>query len=257
MSSYRVYNPVVQKGSFYYALPLPLNGTTESFSNDIRSAKIPLVDGEIVTSASRGPLTVNFNGLIVSDSHSRQMRIKDALVELFTLSVGQSLTFYRYYSPSVGLERPEYYRWYKNCYVRDLSFEHTTRSERVLPYSFTLFVPDGREYEAGTYIDDIVDKDWVSGSEVILETDPGLGAGGGMWAEGEQTGGGPLYPPVSTLVSPDGVIYGPLIINLDDADGDSAVLVTNSNGDIVAKINSVGDIYVAGAVVQVDSIEDA
>lgn len=113
-----------------------------------------------------------------------------------------------------------YYRWFPNAYVQDLVFHHTPFTVFHLPYSFTLLVPGGQESVSGTF--------------------PTVGATAGT---------DPMPSDKTTL-------YGPLVLDLADAVGASAVYVRNSTGDIVAKIDSAGNLYVTGLIIEATSITE-
>ena len=51
-------------------------------------------------------------------------------------------------------------------------------------------------------------------------------------------------------------LWGPLIIRLNDTAGDSFVGFKDSNGDIVFKVDSLGNVLLKGLAVQADTITD-
>lgn len=113
----------------------------------------------------------------------------------------------------------EYYRWYPNCVITALRFSHKTDTVLYQPYSMSFLVPGGREKVSGTY--------------------PSGGSG-----EDEL---------------PDEVyeLNGPLLIDLADNAGASAVIIRNSDLDIVARITSAGDVEYVGDFIQCASITDS
>lgn len=113
----------------------------------------------------------------------------------------------------------EYYRWYPNCTISALRFSHKPDTVLYQPYSFSFIVPGGREKVSGTY-------------------------------PGGDTGNDATEDEVYTL-------NGPLLIDLADNAGASAVIIRNSDFDIVARITSLGDIEYVGDFIQCTTIVDS
>lgn len=215
------YAPRIVKGSG--TLDLSANGYTpltvcdEGFVTRLRTTEVPLMNGAVVFDARRGPATVSFQGVmhIDPDLYTKEdiLTRKD---DLHTYLIGgtgtpEKFSFYRYYDASTGN-----HRWYKDCYCQDLQFHWTSRTKVHLPYSFTILVPDGIEWE-------------------VHPNDPNAG-----------------HDPDDPFV--DIGLLGPRVIQLDDDAGASAFSVVNSSGQIVFKVDSAGNVLYTGYLEQVDSI---
>lgn len=125
----------------------PLITAEEQYSNRIRSVEVPLQNGAVVFDVRRGAGVVSFQGVISGDNYTsedvtaKQDALRDFLMG--TNSSPESFIFYRYYDTL-----NDNYRWFRNCYCQDLQFSKGSKVVNYCPYSFTLFIPDGIEYES-------------------------------------------------------------------------------------------------------------
>lgn len=110
-----------------------------------------------------------------------------------------------------------YFRWYPNCVCSGLRFNFSPITVYHLPYSVSFICPGGRELVNGTY-------------------------------PGDSSAGDDALPEGASR------FYAPLIIDLNDDDGASAVIIRNASKQPVARIKSNGDIEVIGRVIETESI---
>ena len=216
-----LYNPHfwVSTTGYKFNLPWPLMQTSEEYIVDVKTAKIPLVDGVSVIDVSRGALSMSFSGIIVADTHAEVLEIKRHL-NTWLIDTPNTFWFYRYYASTPD---GTYARYYKGCYCTSLTFAATTRTVNHLPYTLTILNPEAKEYVSGTYTSNI---------------DEGAVAGYGDGDTNED----------------DIIIPGPLIVALDNNAGSDAVIIEDSTGQIVAKCTAGGDILYTGISEQVDTI---
>lgn len=145
------YRPTVRRGSTMYALPLPLMQTTEQFGQDVRSTKVPLQNGILISSMQLQAATISFSGIICVRNPQDYYRtgvvsgwvtdIEQEKANLYTYLLGQQIAMTRFYRYPTGTKR-----WYSNPVCTSLTFEHTTRTVLYLPYSFQLLIPEGRAF---------------------------------------------------------------------------------------------------------------
>lgn len=160
------YRPRIQRAAGFYDLPLPVKQTTETFTKRVGTSEVPLQPGVFVKSLVQGPLTLSFAGLIVVGNPQDADRYgslgmvnniieeKDLLVDWLQQNNNSPFTLYRFVDGATlggtefGLTGQT--RFYKDCVCSDLQFAHTNQTTRVLPYSFSILVPDGNEYYVET-----------------------------------------------------------------------------------------------------------
>ena len=215
-----LYNPMIffSTSAAWFDLPQPVESTTEEYSMDIRTVKIPLQDGIRVIDVSRGPLTLSLSGKIVKDTHGEVLEVQSYMQQMLTRTP-ESFTFYRYYDGA------GYGIYYANCYCSNLVFTPTTRTVNYLPYTLSILVPDGKERTQGTY-----------SPRVDEGGDSGIGDGSGVVWDDYQ------HRP------------GPLRLDLGHNTGPNALIIEDSTGQTVAKFTTDGDILYTGFAEQVDSI---
>lgn len=145
------YAPTVRRGATVYQLPLPLLTTGERFGQDVRSTKVPLQNGILVSNTQLQAAEISFSGIICVGNPQDRNRVgaatgmvtsilteEDRLISyLFGAQIPMT-KFYRYYTGTK--------RWYQNCICTSLTFDHSSRTVNYLPYSFSLIVPDGKVY---------------------------------------------------------------------------------------------------------------
>lgn len=157
MASYtHTYAPRIIKGGQTLDLTAgftPLVVAEEHYSNRIRSVEVPLQNGSVVFDIRRGAATLSFNGIINGAGYTQEdvLAKQDALRSFLigTTSTPEPFTFYRYYDTLRNN-----YRWFRGCVCQDLQFEKGSRVKTYCPYSMTILVPDGIEYESiGTAVD--------------------------------------------------------------------------------------------------------
>lgn len=159
MPSYtHTYAPRIVKGTQTIDLTAgytPLVVVEEQYSNRIRSVEVPLQNGAVVFDIKRGAAVISFQGVISGNNYTQEdvLAKQDALREFLIgqTSSPEPFTFYRYYDTLNNN-----YRWFRNCYCQDLQFSKGSKVVNYCPYSFTITVPDGVEYES---IGAIVDPD--------------------------------------------------------------------------------------------------
>lgn len=154
------YRPRIQRAAGLYDLPLPMRQTTESFQSRIGVSEVPLQPGTLIRSSTRGAATVMFSGMIVVGNPQDEDRVggmgmvtdiieeKDRLYE-WLKGTDEPFTFYRYiHNAEVGGTKFSHNktRFYRNVLCQDLEFAHSHQTPRVLPYTFSLLVPEGVEY---------------------------------------------------------------------------------------------------------------
>lgn len=145
------YGPTVRRGSVLYKLPLPIMQTSEQYGQDVRSTKVPLQNGILISNMQLQALVVSFSGIICVRNPQDQNRtgavngwVTDILTEkanLWTYLLGQQVAMTKFYRYATGTKR-----WYQNCVCTSLTFEFSNRTVNYLPYSFSLLVPEGKEY---------------------------------------------------------------------------------------------------------------
>ena len=148
------YAPTVRRGSTLYQLPLPLMQTSEQYGQDVRSTKVPLQNGILISNMQLQAAQISFSGIICVGNPQDANRqgavvgmVTDILVEkdnLWQYLIGQQVAltkFYRYYNSGGNTKR-----WYANPVCTNLQFDFTSRTGLYLPYSFSLTVPEGKEY---------------------------------------------------------------------------------------------------------------
>lgn len=143
------YAPTVRRGSTVYQLPLPLLSSDERFGQDVRSSKVPLQNGIIVSNIQLQAAEVQFSGVIVVSNPQDRYRagavsgmVTDTWIEktrLITYLLANQLAMTKFYIFSSGTKY-----WYENCICTSLQFSNSSRTVKHLPYSFTLLVPDGK-----------------------------------------------------------------------------------------------------------------
>jgi len=208
------YNPtiVMTESGAQISVPTPLRQTDVQYTNRISRVSIPQRHGALVTSRFKGGLNVSFAGLIHAASRSAVIGKTEELVDTFQDET-QTFKFYRYFSD-------EYKRWFADCVVDEFAFHWSALTRLHLPYDFTLFVPDGRENEEGTF----PTEGGVSGTPTVASTTRNFN--------------------------------GPLVVNLNDALGASSVMFKDDNGNVVAKIDSLGNFFYTGLVMHKDTISE-
>lgn len=158
------YRPRIMNGSSHYDLPMPIMQFSERLANRVTTSEVPLQQGVIPTAKQKDAIQITVSGAItvgnpqdstrtdgytqvgmVSDIELEKRLMIDALMDQLGPFV-----FYRYISGALlgGVEVGDTAKtiWYKDCFCLDLSFDRTNRTKRVLPYSFTLLVPDGTDW---------------------------------------------------------------------------------------------------------------
>lgn len=145
-----IYAPRIIKGGQTLELSdgfTPLVSVEEQYSNRVRSVEVPLQNGAVVFDVKRGAATIAFQGVISGNNYTAE----DVLTkqdELRSFLIGQAgspeaFTFFRYYDTLNNN-----YRWFRNCVCNDLQFSKGARVKNYCPYSFSIVVPDGVEYES-------------------------------------------------------------------------------------------------------------
>jgi len=217
MASYtHIYKPRIQKTTTDYLeldpYYLPLEVRDYSYSNRIAMTQVPLQDGAVVYDVRRGPLTLSIQGKLNGFTSVEDMLVKQDSLHTYLCggtTTPTSFTFFTYYDATNGN-----YRWFKGCYSQDLQFHHSSRTKLYLPYSFTVVVPDGIEWEK------------TDAAATPDPDDPFVSVG----------------------------LYGPRVVRLSDNAGATGFVVINSDGDIVFKVDSQGNVTYTGVLLQVSSI---
>lgn len=221
MPSYtHTYNPTLKRGTSIFNLNqdsagvLALSQRNESYNTRIAYTEIPLQNGAVVYNAQRGPLRVSFSGTMTFDTKEDLLEKKDTLVEWLIGGTGEpeSFTFYTYLDETTGNRR-----YYRDCYCDGgLSFDPNSNTGKLIDFTFSIIVPDGREYS-------------VTDSPGPFTTD--------------------TEDPFVTIN-----LLGPRTMRLSDSSGDTAVTFVNNSGDIMFKIDSVGNVFYTGVLIESDSI---
>ena len=232
------YLPQVHFGSTIFLMPLPIMTLEERFAQDFRSVKVPLQPGVQISGVSRGALTVSFSGIISKNTRSGTLHTKERMQDLFMNSAGAPFTFYRYYDST-----RQNYRWYADCIVQGLSFNLSATRKFSIDYSMTVLVPSGKE-------DSLITTRGEGPSGDNSANVSGIRRNGGF--VGDDDGG--VAPTSSTLPTNRTLLYGPVSIKLTDSDGVAALLVKNSDGDIIFKVDSDGAVQTIQPIELVDSI---
>lgn len=203
-----IYRPTIQIGSNFYEVPTPLIQCGERYENVVKTAKIPLVDGIVVTNVSGGPMQVSFAGFIHEDTREEMLTEKDNLKSRIC---GQTpFNFYRYYDSANNN-----YRWYQDSIGINITFDHTHQTVTYVPFTFTILVPDGNEYEQVSGAGDASPDTTVN-----------------------------LYGPVNIRLS----------VSRAGAGGSPKFQVRDSNGNVLFQVDSAGNVQALGPFMTVDSI---
>lgn len=165
------YKPRIQRAAGIYDMPLPIAQVSESFTRRVSSTEIPLQAGVLVGTTRRGAAQVQFSGMIVvqnpqdddrADGMVYSTGIEKTRLTEWLLESDEPFTFYRYIKGAViggtNFHDELGTRFYRNCLCTQLDFAHSNQSNYVLPYSFTLLVPDGTEW-----YDEEPDPTWMPG----------------------------------------------------------------------------------------------
>jgi len=138
----------------------------EQHTREVKTSKVPLQAGVLVSTSTRGSMTITFGGIIVVGNPQDAGRTgaatgmvtniitEKSLMEAWLLESDEPFTFYRYITGAKiysGGNAVEYNagaktRFYKDVFCTALNFSFTNKSREILPYSFTLLVPDGVEW---------------------------------------------------------------------------------------------------------------
>lgn len=151
------YKPQATRAGQTIYMPLPMLKLSERYARKVNTSEVPLQGGVLVSTSTRGALSVTLNGIIVKNNPQDNSPITDvqaAKDEMMDFFINNDLPFTFYYSKSgAEINDVEYpplgTRYYRNCYASDLSFDRSNKDrQEMLPYSLTLLIPDGIEWTA-------------------------------------------------------------------------------------------------------------
>jgi hypothetical protein len=208
------YNPSIQIGGAKLDLPQPLMAREHSFENRITTSIIPLLTGTKVLQATRGALRISFQGTAYINPNANE-GVEDLMNKMDTLE---------YWLMDLG-NLTGFTFW---------SYYDTTSSNY-------------RWYENCFCLD--FNVAWGSRTVSFVNYSFSIIVPDGQVKEVISS----LEDPPSSYED-NATINGPLVVQLDDADGEAAVLIQNSDGDTVAKIDSKGNLYHVGTIIQQDTI---
>jgi hypothetical protein len=227
-------------GSTSYDLPQPIVQTGEALANRMKKVTVPLRAGSIIGGVVRAESVLPFQGTISKNTRSGVLYEKRRFQNLLMKTSGQTFTFYRFYDSTKGN-----YRWYENCVCQDLSFSVASTQVFSMTYSMTIIVPDGTEHE-------LITTRGESPSGSTSGNLSGVHSGGAFLGDSYDAADGPGS---ETLPDDTVRVYGPVVIKLRDSLGASSVLIQNSNGDYIFRIDSDGKVQAAGIFETVDSVD--
>lgn len=151
------YRPRIERGAATYDLPLPLRMVRERHTRKVTSAEVPLQDGVLVSNSVLGALQVSFAGLLCVNNPQDDTPITSIMegkenLEEYLIEDDEPFIFYRFIEGATvcGIEigpASAGTRWYQDCICTSLTFDFTHQTVVVLPYSFALLVPDGKEWK--------------------------------------------------------------------------------------------------------------
>jgi len=220
------YRPVFRRGDDMFDLQsngiISLNIRSETYTVRVSSSEIPLIDGTFVFDIKRGSATVALRGVMVYNTRDDLLEKKTELVTWLTggASTPEPFTFYTFYG-----QRNR--RYFVDCYLNgDVSFNFGSRTVRHVEFDAQLLVPSGIEYE------------WVS-------TDSGAG---------NPVPPGPITNPDNDEPFVNIHLSGPRTIILKDDAGNDSFQVMNSQGVIIYKVDSLGNVQYSGIVEQTEEI---
>ena len=151
------YKPQARRAGQTYYLPLPCMKTSESFTRRVGTSEIPLQPGVLVSTSTRGALSVSFSGKAVIGNPQDEDIITDLteaheeMVDFF-VNNDQPFTLYRFVAGAMiggkvyGQDTKSYY--YRNVYCQSLNFDFTNRDNGSFDYSLSIIVPDGIEWRS-------------------------------------------------------------------------------------------------------------
>lgn len=154
------YRPRIERGGVHLDLPLPLMKIAERAGRTVRKSTVPLQPGVLVSATTRRERILTFNGKIVIDNPQDADRARGvvdsitgekSVMDLWLVENDEPFVFYRFIKGAtiggsvVGFNNTQD-RWYEGCICTDLTFDWLHSTVRVLPYSFTVLVPDGVEW---------------------------------------------------------------------------------------------------------------
>jgi len=213
-----LYNPTLKRGATAITLNTygPLETTGETYGKRYRNIEVPLRAGSITGGIARSSCTISVSGVLYAASRALLYSYKD-IIQNFLNNNDLPFHFYRFRDTTNS-----YYRWWPNCICQSLNFSNTSRTKIYLPWGATFFCPSGKELISGIF--------------------PNEGSGSG------DNGTDPA-PTDDTLT-----LDGPTVIQLADAAGASKLVITDVNNNVVAQIDSVGNIIYKGTAYQDENL---